>query len=150
MYSIHQKAYFRMLTEPGHSIGITGASVEKLRELYPLCVDAQSAEQTLKFYNSEKDLGSFCAYMDPHCEYLNLATLFGVLEMLFAVLCLVFMSRRSSFGMFWCCAILGCMLWDDVLSKRWIWIGNAIIVIIEKHRECKNETLQQRAPVGGN
>jgi len=148
MYSIHQRAYLRMLTKFDRSIEMAGASVEKLRELYPQCVDAQSAEQTLKFYNSEKDLGSFCAYMDPHCEYLNLATLFGVLEMLFLVFYLVFLSRRSSLGVFWCSAILGCMLWDDMLSKRWIWIGLAIIIAIKEYKENKNEALQQGTSVG--
>lgn len=146
MYNIHQSAYFRML--PGRAI--IGASVEKLHELYPQYVNVQSAAETLKYYNSEKDLGGFCNYMDPHCEYLNLATLFGIWSMLFALLYLVCVPRRNLLGMLWIGGIMGSMLWDDVLSKRWIWIGIAIIVIINECKRSENETLQQRAPVGGN
>lgn len=146
MYNIHQSAYFRML--PGR--GIIGASVEKLHELYPKYVNVQSAAETLKFYNSEKDLGSFCAYMDPHCEYLNLATLFGVPAMLLMLFYLVYVPRRNLLALFWIGAVMGCMLWDDVLSKRWIWIGIAIVVAINEYKGSENETLQQGTPVGGN
>ncbi|MBR6373409.1 MAG: hypothetical protein IKS20_09530 [Victivallales bacterium] len=163
MYNIHQSAYFRMLNGDDWEIteGIfkgwhhntirpLGRSVEMLHELYPQYVNVQSAAETLKYYNSEKDLGGFCTYMDPHCEYLNLATLFGVPAMLLVLFYLVYVPRRNLLGMLWIGGIMGSMLWDDVLSKRWIWIGIAIIVIINECKRSENETLQQGAPVGGN
>ena len=88
--------------------------------------------------------------MDPHCEYLNLATLFGIMPMLLALFYLVYVPRRNLLGMLWIGGIMGSMLWDDVLSKRWSWIGIAIIVAINEYKRSENETLQQGAPVGGN
>ncbi len=163
MYNIHQSAYFRMLSGDDWEIkeGIfkgwhhktirpLGRSVEQLHELYPQCVNVQSAAETLRFYNSEKDLGGFCSYMDPHCEYLNLATLFGVPAMLLMLFYLVYVPRRNLLALCWISAIFGSMLWDDVLSKRWIWIGIAIVIAINEYKGSKNETLQQGTPVGGN
>ena len=65
--------------------------------------------------------------MDPHNEYLNTASLFGLPALLFfllAGLCLCRDAIRAGNlpALCLCLAIGAACLWDDLASKRWIWL----------------------------
>ncbi len=147
MYNIHHRAYAKMITEAAPF----GMSVENLRKTYPEKVDVESAVETLKYYNSEDIADTFCTYMDPHCEWLNLPVLFGLPALLFMLAFLVQRAGAGPLALFWCAAVLGTMFWDDVLSKRWIWLGLAIsgnvCGVIFKNGKSKNEVVQQGTSV---
>lgn len=138
MYTIHQKAYLQMYMDAGFPA--TGLGAARARTLYPDYVDRTSAERTLKCYNSADSLDSFCAYMDPHCEYLNLALLFGWGAVVLVVCFLnrvAYGGRNVRLGVFFVLGVLFCMLWDDILSKRWLWVSLGLLASTETVNDKK-------------
>ena len=128
MYTIHQKAYWKINTS---RLNLLGFPPSKATPLYQIFVDRDAARQTLQHYNSEQDLDTFCSFMDPHCEYLNLPFLFGFPALALAIAFLLFLPRHSTIrlpAIFFVTALLFSMMWDDILSKRAIWLCLALLV----------------------
>ncbi|MFA6929078.1 MAG: hypothetical protein WCT05_02045 [Lentisphaeria bacterium] len=128
-YTIHQEIYLKMLVDQGR-YSLIGIGSKALRENYPKFADRKKIVEMAAKYNTPHWVEPFATFMDPHHEYLNLATLFG-LPALFC--CLTFwlfhcQKKHLTITLF-VLAVLVCCLWDDLLSKRWLWVSLALLVI---------------------
>jgi len=138
MYMIHQKIYAQMatLTPQGFLIGRSPAEIARL---YPLLADHDAIRNTLEHYNAVAVLDSFAAFMDPHQEYLNILNLFGAIALAamiaFWISCVV---KTSIMARYFLIALAFCCLWDDLLSKRWLWIAAAIL--LQNSKDAQPET----------
>lgn len=130
MYMTHQGAYLRLVFRDAWSplVGLGRAAV---RQHYPEAVDPVLTRRVLAEYHMEDLTPSFLAYMDAHNEYLNLASAFGIPAALalYAFLCglarRAWRDRGGPVGELLAFFVVGlCLasLWDDLLSKRWVWI----------------------------
>ena len=144
MYMIHQAIYVKVLLL-GTCEFLLGVGKTSLLAIYPELADWDSAYAVLAQYRQEFLTESFVTYMDAHNEYLNLATAFGVPAM---GCCVAFWVRafrgyrRSPFwpmAVFFVSGVLLACLWDDLLSKRWMWVGLGILTAL-----CA----QQQTPAG--
>lgn len=132
MYTIHQDIYWRILTGSLSSL-LLGVGPAAMRDLYPLHVDIEHIQAVLAQYEKVALAESFSTYMDAHNEYLSTGTAFG-LPALAALLgfwisrALVgFRRHRDELVLFFVVGLLGCCLWDDLASKRWIWLTLALL-----------------------
>lgn len=132
MYMIHQSAYAKMAVHAPTKL-LFGHGAATARDLYPSFTNHDSARRTLAHYNALPDFDSFVTFMAPHNEYLRLVILFGLPAALamFAFWRLVAASPpdRQTAGLIaaFTAALLFCCLWDDLLSKRWVWITAALL-----------------------
>lgn len=128
-YTIHQEIYLKMLLSDKTNL-LTGLGSAGVRQQYPLYADRKKITYIMEQYHSPHWVEPFCTYMDPHNEYLNLAALFGVPAML---CCFAFwmgqMKSKQRIIMLFIPAMLFCCLWDDLLSKRWLWMTLAILLM---------------------
>lgn len=135
MYLIHQDAYLRLAAAdlPSLAFGIGRSAV---RERYPAAVDPALTRRVLHAYGMQDLIPSFLAYMDAHNEYLNLTTAFGLPAVLLAGAFLAALARRiaqtspgtpGSLAAFLTVALAMACLWDDLLSKRWVWVTLGIL-----------------------
>ena len=127
-YTIHQKTYARMLLE-SPAVMLTGRTMGDIKSAYPKYVEKDRAQKILRQYNAEHLINGFCTFMDPHNEYLNLLTFYGlgVLLLIVAFFLCYICENKGNFVLYFFIALAFCCLWDDLLSKRWIWIAAAII-----------------------
>lgn len=140
-YSIHQEIYLKMLSMK-RTNWVWGLGNRGCREAYPQLADRDKIEYVMQQYNSPHWVQPFCSFMDPHQEYLNLASLFG-LPALLAMLCfwLRLSRQKNEYLRFFCLALLLCCFWDDLLSKRWLWVTAALLYSREnKHEETGMDT----------
>ena len=132
MYMIHQSAYARMAAHAPAKL-LFGHGAAAARTQYPSFTNHDSTRQTLAHYNALPDFDSFVTFMDPHNEYLHLVILFGLPATLamfaFWLLAAASPPNRQTAGLVasFTAALLFCCLWDDLLSKRWIWITAALL-----------------------
>lgn len=128
MYTIHQGIYARMaMLSPMQFL--LGHSPTEIRQLYPLLADHDAIATTLQHYNAGAALESFANFMDPHQEYLNILTLFGAPALAAVIFFWWTCCRKAStMARYLIIAIAFCCLWDDLLSKRWLWIAAAILL----------------------
>lgn len=131
-YTTHQQVYARIITREGVRGALFGHSEDELRELYPRHADQEQIRAVLEPYGAAGLAPAFASFMDPHNEYLNLASLFGVPVMLFAVafmghLGLMALKRKDWPAALWFAALFFCCLWDDLGSKRWIWAMSGML-----------------------
>ncbi|OGV63265.1 MAG: hypothetical protein A3K19_12900 [Lentisphaerae bacterium RIFOXYB12_FULL_65_16] len=134
MYTIHQVVYGKMILLDLKSF-FMGVGRAGVYDLYPQLVNVEGARAILAQYKSEFCMPAFTTYMDAHNEYLNLATAFGVPAM---AACYAFwiaaagaVPRRNRWHGLLClfvAAVCLASLWDDLLSKRWIWASLGILV----------------------
>jgi hypothetical protein len=136
MYLIHQDAYLRLATADLPSL-LLGPGRSAVLEGYRHAVDPDLAHRVLAEYRMDHLTPSFLAYMDAHNEFLNLATAFGLPALVLLGAFLASLLRRSpglSAGMagaligFLVVAIGLACLWDDLLSKRWLWVVLGLLV----------------------
>ena len=129
MYAIHQTIYARMpFTSP--SAWLIGSSPAQIRQLYPKLADVRSIHRTLLQYNALNNLEMFSTFMDPHNEYLNLATFYGVPALAVIVAFFILFALRNGNSRYVTCFLLAfafACLWDDLLSKRWICLTFAFL-----------------------
>lgn len=126
-YALHRQVYAKVVTAdvPGM---LVGHSPDRIRQLYPQFADQDEFAKVLAAYNSRHLAEGYATFMDPHCEFLNLAAFFGIPAAVCCVLFLISRIRNRKFGTaITIVALLLCCCWDDLLSKRWIWatLGNA-------------------------
>jgi len=125
-YSIHQEIYLKMLTM-NRTNWVWGLGNRGCREAYPQLADRDKIEYVMQQYNSPHCIEPYSQFMDPHNEYLNIASLFGLPALL---ACLLFWLKHVKKGrtgtLLFCLALLACCFWDDLLSKRWIWTAFAL------------------------
>jgi hypothetical protein len=126
-YTIHQEIYLKMLSSDKCG-WLAGLGSKSIRQCYPQFADREKIASIMERYHSPHWVEPFCTYMDPHQEYLNLASLFGIPAMLccFAFWLWHLQGKRPAMLLF-IPAVLICCLWDDLLSKRWLWITLAIM-----------------------
>lgn len=133
MYTIHQGIYWRVLTGSFSSL-LLGVGPEAMRELYPLRVDPEHVQAVLAQYEQTALAESFSGYMDAHNEFLSSGTAFGLPAL--AALLGFWISRaavavrrhRDELVLFFVVGLLCCCMWDDLASKRWIWLSLALLV----------------------
>lgn len=129
-YTIHQDTYARMALESPKTF-LTGRTLQNIRHAYPAAVDRPRADRILSQYNAQHLLDSFCTFMDPHNEYLNLITFYGIGAVLLALAFFMACIRERPDSPLLILAIIAlafCCLWDDLLSKRWIWVMTASLL----------------------
>jgi len=131
MYMVHQHAYLRMATADLRRLAV-GLGPDAIRAEYPHQVDPDLARRSLLEYHMPDLIPSFLVYMDAHNEYLNLATDFGLPAVLLMAAFLLALARRPVPGLDallpLLIAAIGCAcLWDDLLSKRWIWVALGLL-----------------------
>lgn len=130
MYLIHQDAYLRLATHGPASL-LVGIGQNAVRTRYPEAVNRDLAARVLAEYRMREELfPSFVTYMDAHNEYLNLAVAFGLPAVLCLAVFLAALARNPGFPAepaaaslpFFIAALAVACLWDDLLSKRWVWV----------------------------
>ena len=129
MYRLHQGTYVRLLTSHPTSL-LLGMGATKAVQEYKKHVDAETVKKTLEQYNAMASYENFLTFMDPHNEYLNQLVLFGALGLILLLLFWFSVARQSPYPAATVCfvvALLCCCLWDDLLSKRCIWVTAAIL-----------------------
>ena len=127
-YTIHQEIYLKMLLSDKTNL-LTGLGSNGIRHQYPLHADREKITAIMEQYQSPHWIEPFCTYMDPHHEYLNLTVLFGMPAMLCCfAFWLAHLKSRQRIIVLFVPAVLFCCLWDDLLSKRWLWITLAILI----------------------
>jgi hypothetical protein len=135
MYLIHQGAYLNLLLVDPRA-PLLGLGRSAVRQRYPEAVDPDLTRRVLAEYHMEPLTPSFLVYMDAHNDYLNLATAFGLpaVAALYAFFGLLARTvRRSGAALvmplltFLVLAVCMASLWDDLLSKRWIWVTLGIL-----------------------
>lgn len=138
MYMIHQSIYAKMTTSTAKGF-LLGHSPGEIARLYPQFADRDAIRNTLEHYNAADVLDSFASFMDPHQEYLNILSLFGigalVAMLAFWIRCGI---KASTLARYFLIALAFCCLWDDLLSKRWLWLTAAIL--LQSNRDAQNET----------
>ncbi|HOG49524.1 MAG TPA: hypothetical protein PKY10_02940 [Lentisphaeria bacterium] len=155
MYMIHQGAYARMAVHAPAKL-LFGHGAAAAKNLYPSFTNHDSARRTLAHYNALPDFDSFVTFMDPHNEYLRLIILFGLPATLamFAFWCLVATSppERRTAGLIiaFISALMFCCLWDDLLSKRWVWITAALLTNRYVAATKNNAAIWRNRECGGN
>ena len=128
-YTIHQEIYLKMLLSDKTNL-LTGLGSNGIRQQYPLYADREKITAIMEQYRSPHWVEPFCTYMDPHNEYLNLAALFGVPAMLCCfAFWLAHLKSKQRIIMLFIPAVLFCCLWDDLFSKRWLWMTLAILLM---------------------
>ena len=135
MYMIHQVIYFKIIFLSLHSFFL-GVGMSGILENYPALANHDLVLSVLQQYKQENLTGMFCRYMDAHNEYFNIGSLFGVPAMI--SMYLFWFKSPSSIDsrcqfekrmiLFFVTAIFIVSLWDDILSKRWIWISLGILL----------------------
>ncbi len=135
MYMIHQVIYFKIIFLSVHSFFL-GVGMGGIVEHYPLLANHDLIMSVLQQYKQEYLFELFSRYMDAHNEYLNIGALFGVPALL--SMYLFWFKAPSSINskfpfekrmiLFYVAAIFIVSLWDDILSKRWIWISLGILL----------------------
>lgn len=145
MYMIHQEIYTKMIVS-GWRPFLIGEGKGMIEEVYPGLADREEALSILSQYKEESLLDIFCTYMDPHNEYLRLAASFGVpAAILFYIFWMLMPSRLRQGTLarqvlaYYVASLLMVSLWDDILSKRWIWCAAGIILSIDSGRLRSNE-----------
>lgn len=137
MYMIHQNIYAKMATHTPRGF-LIGHSPAEIARLYPQLADHNAIRNTLEHYNAVAVLDSFAAFMDPHQEYLNILSLFGA-GALAAMIAFWISSgvKATTMARYFLLALAFCCLWDDLLSKRWLWLAAAIL--LQNNSDDKNE-----------
>ena len=136
MYRLHQGTYARMLGSHPTSL-LLGMGATKAEQKYKNHVDADTVKKTLEQYNAMASYENFLTFMDPHNEYLNQLVLFGGLALTLLLFFWLSVARQSPYPAAAVCfvaALLCCCLWDDLLSKRCIWVTAAFL--------CKGERIK--------
>ena len=127
MYSVHQGTYAKIIK--GHPLALPfGLGITKTKEEYPKFADHDLAKSVLERYNAMPSYENFITFMDAHNEYLNQMVLFGTVPFIILLAFLVRQARNADlFGLLFMTALLCCCLWDDLLSKRPVWLALAIM-----------------------
>ena len=125
-YSVHQEIYARILLHEGVGGVLFGHSPAELQALYPKYADAEKIRAILEPYGFGGETEQFSTFMDPHQEYLNFASFFGVPALLALMVFLVAIARQGVKANAWgillfIVGLLFSFCWDDLGSKRWIW-----------------------------
>jgi hypothetical protein len=128
MYMIHQVIYLKIIVL-GLPEFLLGVGKSGVAALYPQLADWDTTYKVLAQYRQEFLTESFVTYMDAHNEYLNTGTGFVACCMGFwATVCRG--RRRASLWpvlVFFVAGVLLACLWDDLLSKRWIWVTLGVL-----------------------
>lgn len=147
MYMIHQTIYFKIIFLNVHSFFL-GVGMSGIREIYPSLANHDLILSVLQQYGQENLVALFSTYMDAHNEYLNIGALFGVPAMI-SVYLFWFnapgtIDRKPAFEkriiLFYVAAIFIVSLWDDILSKRWIWISLGILLSQMYGNPCQEDS----------
>ncbi len=129
MYRLHQSTYVRMLKATS-TAWFWGMGVHAAETAYPAHVQQDVVKGTLEQYNAMASYTDFITFMDPHNEFLNQLVLFGLPAALLLLLFWLSLPNASPHPAAMACfviALLCCCLWDDILSKRVIWVTAALL-----------------------
>ncbi|MCK5802166.1 MAG: O-antigen ligase family protein [Lentisphaeria bacterium] len=131
MYTVHQVIYLKMILRSIFS-AVFGVGRSTVFTLYPTFADWDTTHAILSQYKQEFLAKSFTTYMDAHNEYLNIGASFGLPAVALAYGFWVatardLFRRGCELALFLVVGLLLVSLWDDILSKRWIWICLALL-----------------------
>ncbi|GEM_PF-3754327 len=131
-YSVHQEIYGEILCDSGVGGKLFGHSPQELHELYPKYADESHIREILEPYGFGQDAPLYCTFMDPHNEYLNTASFFGVPALLamlaFLGMLLVYaVKSRDLSAALMLLGVFFCFFWEDAASKRSLWIALGIV-----------------------
>ena len=139
-YSVHQEIYAKILFREGFGGLLLGHSPAELHTLYPKYADVDKIHSILVPYGFGGETEQFATFMDPHQEYLNFASFFGVPALLALLAFLFAIARKGLRTQRWnvMLFVLGVLLsfcWDDLGSKRWLWVALGILSANQNHGE---------------
>ena len=140
-YSVHQEIYAKILLHEGGGGMLFGHSPSELHGLYPKYADKEKIRCILEPYGFGGETEQFATFMDPHQEYLNFASFFGVPALLALLAFLVAIARQGVRARRWSVAlfVLGVLLsfcWDDLGSKRWLWAALGMLVARKREKDA--------------
>lgn len=146
-YAIHHRIYARIISRESPTL-LCGQPPSRLKELYPKHADRAEILDVLHHFHAEEFLDTYATFMDPHNEFLNQVSLFG-LPALFALLlflgALAWQAVRKeprNLPLFlFLLALLCSCYWDDILSKRFIWIIMALLAAQTSQIQPKKDIL---------
>ena len=125
MYSLHQGIYAKISINNPSSL-FMGMGINRAKQEYPKFADKALTRSVLERYNAMPSYENFISFMDAHNEFLNQIVLFGLIPLL-TLLSFLLKQARGHTAILFITALLCCCLWDDLLSKRPIWIALALL-----------------------
>ncbi|MGN0867300.1 MAG: hypothetical protein ACI4SG_06470 [Oligosphaeraceae bacterium] len=130
-YSVHQEIYGRIFLESSWREKLLGHDAARLRALYPRHAREDRIREILKPYGFEGETELYATFMDPHCEYLNLLSFFGIPALLAVTAYLLRLAARGARAADYSLALLAlgvlfAFFWEDVASKRFLWAALGI------------------------
>ena len=134
MYTIHQEIYLKMILHNWNTF-LFGIGRANIFQLYPQLATHEEIYSILSQYNLPQLTSTFTRYMDAHNEFLNIGASFGVIAV--GVLYLFIFKTKQMIKtkllqkqilVFFIAVLFMVSFWDDILSKRWIWISLGIIL----------------------
>ena len=131
-YSVHQEIYGRIFLASSWREKLLGHNAAQLRQLYPGHAREDRIREILKPYGFEKETNLYATFMDPHCEYLNLLSFFGIPALLAVVAFLLRLAAQCAKNEEYAHALLivgllFAFFWEDVASKRFLWAALGIV-----------------------
>ena len=135
MYVTHQEIYGKIMCHDWESF-LFGTGKENILKIYPENASFDYIYIVLSQYKQEFLTALYARYMDAHNEYLNLGASFGAISVVFMYLfwfsAPLGLKRDSIFKknifVFFVVSVFMVSFWDDILSKRWIWIMAGILM----------------------
>ncbi|MBO7741475.1 MAG: hypothetical protein J6S21_02880 [Victivallales bacterium] len=129
-YTTHQEIYLSIITKDGIRGALVGYSPAYLKDAYPKHADREKIAEILTPYGAGNLADTFASFMDPHNEYLNFASHFGIPALIFllAFLLRTAWKHRTDDTIFFVAALLATFFWEDMASKRWIWATLAALI----------------------
>ncbi len=130
-YSVHQEIYGKIFLQAPWREKLLGHDAARLRQLYPRFAQEEKIREILKPYGFEGETELYATFMDPHCEYLNLLSFFGIPALLAVMAFLVRLAARGASAAQYSLALLAvgilfAFFWEDVASKRFLWAALGI------------------------
>jgi len=147
MYTIHQEIYLKMILHNWNTF-LFGVGRSNVFQAYPQLVNHEEIYSILSQYNLTQLTSTFTRYMDAHNEFLNICASFGVIAV--GVLYLFIFKTKQMIKtkllqkqilVFFISALFMVSFWDDILSKRWIWI--CLGIILSQLRLLENNRTQR-------
>ena len=144
MYTIHQEIYLKMILHNWNTF-LLGIGRANVFQLYPQLANHEEIYSILSQYNLPQLTSTFTRYMDAHNEFLNIGASFGVIAVGLLYL-FIFKTKQmiktnlsqKQILIFFIATLFMVSFWDDILSKRWIWISLGIILSQLRLLEKKN------------
>ncbi len=131
-YSVHQEIYARIFLEGNWADKLFGHTPGELRRRYTPLGNPEKIRAILEPYGFEEETPLYSTFMDPHNEYLNLLSFFGLPALAAVLLFLAGLLLRATKNRqllplaLMLSGVLFAFFWEDAASKRFLWAALGI------------------------